>query len=114
MQIEILLSKKIVEALQSLYSHSAAPESIKLDITNPEFQGDITLVVFPYLKVSKKKPEETAQQMGEYLKTNCPEIESFNVVKGFLNLIISGAYWLEQFQSIGAIENYGIRNPGKD
>jgi len=98
MTLEQTLSQKTIEALSSLYG--AAIEKVSFEKTNPDFEGDLTLVVFPFLKASKKKPEDTATEIGNYLKSNVPEIASFNVVKGFLNLVIADTYWLNYFKSI--------------
>lgn len=98
MNIEHTLSVKTIEALKSLYDFTA--EKISFEKTNPDFEGDLTLVVFPYLKVSKKKPEDTATEIGNYLKANVPEITSFNVVKGFLNIVIGQSFWLNYFKSV--------------
>ncbi|MGQ0827059.1 MAG: arginine--tRNA ligase [Bacteroidota bacterium] len=98
MNIEKSLSGKTTEALQSLYG--AAVEKITFEKTNPDFEGDLTLVVFPFLKISKKKPEDTANEIGNYLKTNLPEVAGFNVVKGFLNIVIDNKFWLKYFQSV--------------
>ncbi|MCW3085681.1 MAG: arginyl-tRNA synthetase [Bacteroidetes bacterium] len=98
MNIENALSGRTIEAIYTLYG--ASIEKINFEKTNPDFEGDLTLVVFPFLKVSKKKPEETAAEIGNYLKANIPEVASFNVVKGFLNIVISDAYWLDYFKSV--------------
>ncbi len=98
MDIELLLSKKTIESIEHLYSTKV--EKITFEKTNPDFQGDLTLVVFPFLKISKKKPEDTANEIGKYLQSNLKEIESFNVVKGFLNIVISNTFWLEYFSFI--------------
>ena len=98
MNIEKKLSAKTVEALQSLYG--ATLEKIVFEKTNPDFEGDLTLVVFNFLKISKKKPEETANEIGNYLKSNVPEVADFNVIKGFLNIVISDSFWLNYFSSI--------------
>ncbi len=96
--IEQLLSEKTKEALNSLYG--ASVETVSFEKTNPDFTGDLTLVVFNFLKISKKKPEDTANEIGNYLKANVSEIADFNVVKGFLNLVISDSYWLNYFNSV--------------
>jgi arginyl-tRNA synthetase len=98
MNIEKKISEKIKEALQSLYG--AAVEKVALEKTNPDFVGDITLVVFGFLKLSKKKPEETATEIGNYLKANVPEVADFNVIKGFLNIVVSDAFWSDYLKSI--------------
>jgi arginyl-tRNA synthetase len=98
MNIEHKLSQKTTEALQSLYGVTI--EKAAFEKTNPGFEGDLTLVVFPFLKASKKKPEDTANEIGEYLKANVAEIAAFNVVKGFLNIVITDAFWLNYFKTI--------------
>ncbi len=98
MNIENALSGSTIEAIHKFYG--ASIEKVNFEKTNPDFEGDLTLVVFPFLKVSKKKPEETAAEIGNYLKANIPEVASFNVVKGFLNIVISDAYWLDYFKSV--------------
>lgn len=97
MNIEQKLSEKTIEALQTLYGVTI--EKVNFESTNPDFEGDLTLVVFPYLKASKKKPEDTATEIGNYLKTHVAEISAFNVVKGFLNLVIDNSFWLNYFKS---------------
>ncbi len=76
--------------------------------TKKEFEGHLTLVVFPFLKMSKKGPEQTAQEIGEYLKANDPSCSCFNVIKGFLNLTIASATWIELLNEIQADEQYGL------
>lgn len=98
MTLEQLLSEKTSEALQSLYG--ASSDKIAFEKTNPDFTGDLTLVVFNFLKISKKKPEETAAEIGAFLKKNVPEITDFNVIKGFLNLVIADSFWLDYFKTV--------------
>ena len=100
MNLEQQLTEKTAEALQSLYG--ASSDKIAFEQTNPDFTGDLTLVVFNFLKISKKKPEDTAHDLGNYLKTNVPEIADFNVVKGFLNLVIADSFWLNYFKTINS------------
>ncbi len=94
--IEDILEEKVKEALKSLYGLSV--EKVAFEKTKKEFEGDYTLVVFPYVKDSQKKPEDTANEIGTSLSIT-PEVKGFNVVKGFLNLVISDSYWLEYFIS---------------
>lgn len=96
-RISEILSSAVSNTLRELFSADISAEKISFEKTNPEFPGHLTLVVFPFLKVSKKNPEQTAQTIGEYLKQHCKEVSDFNVVKGFLNLIISDTYWLASF-----------------
>ncbi|HEV7231397.1 MAG TPA: arginine--tRNA ligase [Bacteroidia bacterium] len=112
MKIESLLSEKISLALSSLFNLSVKPESIGYQKTNKEFEGDITLVVFPFVKASAKPPEETGRLIGEYLKANAPEVVGFNVVKGFLNLVISDLFWISFFRSQVSDKQYGLKQPG--
>lgn len=100
MNLEQKLTEKTAEALQSLYG--ASSDKIAFEKTNPDFTGDLTLVVFNFAKISKKKPEDTANDIGNYLKTNVPEIADFNVVKGFLNLVIADSFWLNYFKTINS------------
>jgi arginyl-tRNA synthetase len=98
MTLEQKLSEGTKQALQALYGSSV--EKIAFEQTNPDFTGDLTLVVFNFLKISRKKPEETANDIGAYLKANLPEVAEFNVIKGFLNLVIADSYWVDYFRSI--------------
>ena len=100
----IALEKKIAEAvsnaLQALFSVTIAPEQVNLQPTRKEFAGTFTFVTFPYTKTAGKGPEQIGNLLGEYLKTNVPEIADFNVVKGFLNLVISDETWLKVFRNL--------------
>ena len=107
MNLEITLAQSVAEAIKQLYGAEVATEKIQLQKTRKEFEGDFTLVVFPFLALSKKRPEETAQEIGEQLKNNLPIISSFNVVKGFLNLAIAPSYWVELLKHIDATEKWG-------
>lgn len=98
MNIEKKISEKIIEALKTLYG--ATVEKVALEKTNPDYKGDFTLVVFNFLKLSKKKPEETANEIGNYLKNALPEVVEFNVIKGFLNIVIGDTFWVNYLQSI--------------
>ena len=108
MNIETTLVQSVVEAIKSLYGTEFNAEKIQLQKTRKEFEGDYTVVVFPFLALSKKRPEETAQEIGEYLKNNVEAISSFNVVKGFLNLSISPSYWVGLLNEIDNNEKWGI------
>ena len=107
MNLEITLAQSVAEAIKQLYGAEVATEKIQLQKTRKEFEGDFTLVVFPFLALSKKRPEETAQEIGEQLKNNLPIISSFNVVKGFLNLAIAPSYWVELLKHIDATDKWG-------
>jgi arginyl-tRNA synthetase len=105
--LESLLSLSIAQAVESLFGAKIEPGSVILQRTNPQFEGDITLVVFPYATLAGKGPEQTAQTIGEFLEKNIADVERFNVVKGFLNLVISPAFWLNQFAHIARNEKFG-------
>lgn len=107
MNLEILLSQKVTEAIKVLYNNEYN-QTIGFQKTRPEFAGDITLVTFPFIKISGKGPEQTAQEIGNYLKENCAQVAEFNVVKGFLNIEISAAYWLEFFKTVSQNKNFGF------
>ena len=107
MNLENTLIQSVADAVKHLYGAEIGTEKMQLQKTRKEFEGDFTLVVFPFLALSKKRPEETAQEIGEYLKANQPLVASFNVVKGFLNLAISTNYWIELLKHIDATEKWG-------
>lgn len=111
MQLETYIKSGIADAIASLYGETVDAETIKLESTNPDFKGDFTFVCFPYVRLSKKKPEDTAAEIGEALKTSIQQVSGFNVVKGFLNIEISDNYWLERF----ALHELGVKakNSGK-
>ncbi len=108
MSIEQIISEKIVEAINHCYQQQVDSKLIQLQNTRKEFEGDITLVVFPFLKMSKKSPEQTAAEIGNYLQQNVSEVEKYNVVKGFLNLVISPSYWVTVLNSANADAGFGI------
>jgi len=93
--IESILAEKTSEGIKKLYGQTVPADQITLQKTRPEFEGDLTLLVFPLTKASKKSPEETANAIGNYLKENIAEVTAFNVVKGFLNLVIADSYWIK-------------------
>ncbi|MEG2238949.1 MAG: arginine--tRNA ligase, partial [Bacteroidales bacterium] len=95
--IEKKIEDTVIKGVKELYQVEINSSAIQLQKTNKEFEGDVTLVVFPFVKFARKAPAQTALQMGEYLKAKLPEITAFNAVNGFLNLQISSTYWLERF-----------------
>lgn len=107
MNPEVFVSLKAKEAIKSLYGVEVDDKLVQTQATRKEFEGDITLVTFPLLKTSKKSPEETAKQIGEYIAQNNPEIENYNVVKGFLNLKFSTPYWQGIVAGIYNTNDYG-------
>ena len=112
--IEQQLSAAIRSAIQTLYGVTIAPEQAVLQKTKKEFEGHLTLVVFPFLRISKKSPEQTAQEIGEYLLEHEPSVASFNVIKGFLNLTVAGSNWIEMLNAMHAQETYGITHPAEE
>ena len=95
------------QAVSTLYGQDVPEKMVQLQKTKKEFEGSLTLVVFPFLKISKKKPEDTAQEIGEWLKQNCKAVADYNVVKGFLNLVIAPAAWIGMLNDINKDEKYG-------
>ena len=107
MTAEQFIALKASEAVKALYGAEAKPESMQVQVTRKEFEGDYTLVVFPLLRISHASPDATGTALGEWLTANCPEIAAFNSVKGFLNLTLSNLYWQEVFRGITAEPQYG-------
>ncbi|MBQ3806050.1 MAG: arginine--tRNA ligase [Prevotella sp.] len=105
--MEHTIQSAVISAISELYGQQVPEKMAQLQKTRSEFEGNLTLVVFPFLKMSKKKPEETAQEIGEWLVANCPIISGFNVVKGFLNLNIAPTAWTELLKQIDADAHYG-------
>lgn len=112
MTLEEILRKQVQEAVKNLYQIDATEQMIQLQKTRPEFEGNITLVVFPFVKMARKAPAQVAQEIGEYI-TNSPLISSFNAVQGFLNMTISQQFWISQLQDIYADANYGTAPDGR-
>ena len=107
MDITTLLTGRIQCCLKELYAFEAPESAIQLQKTKKEFEGDLTLVVFPFLKAARKKPAEVAQEIGEWLLARTPELKSFNVIQGFLNLVISSVYWTERLEAMAACPGFG-------
>ena len=107
MKIESVISNSVVEAIKVLYGQDVEPKMVQIQKTKQEFEGNLTVVVFPFLKISRKKPEDTAQDIGLFLKENCKAVSAYNVVKGFLNLVISQAAWLDLLTDIDNDPKYG-------
>jgi len=110
MNIEQQIMAAASEAVKALYGMDATEKMLQLQKTRSEFEGNLTLVVFPFVKAAKKSPEQTGQEIGEYLVQNCDAISKFNVVKGFLNLSIADSAWLTLLADIDADEHYGHRS----
>ena len=108
MNIEHTLVTPVINGLKALYGQDVPAAQVQLQKTKKEFEGHLTLVVFPFLRMSKKGPEQTAQEIGEYLQANEPSVAAFNVIKGFLNLTIASSAWIELLNGIHADKQYGI------
>ena len=108
MKIEEKLTAAVVNGLQALYGQDVPAKDVQLQKTKKEFEGHLTLVVFPFLRMSRKGPEQTAQEIGEYLTAHEPAVAAYNVIKGFLNLTVAPAAWIELLDDIHAQEQYGL------
>ncbi len=115
MSIQEKIIAAAISGVKDIYGAEVPEKMIQLQETRPEFEGELTLVVFPLLRTSKKSPEATAQDLGEYLTAKCPDlISKFNVVKGFLNLSIAGAQWIQLLQEIGSNPKFGFQPVTED
>ncbi|MCT4672636.1 MAG: arginine--tRNA ligase [Prolixibacteraceae bacterium] len=109
MDIEVIIKSKVKEAISALYQSEIDESQVQIQQTRKEFDGDKTVVVFPFLRLSKKSPEITAQEIGDYMKENLKEISDYNIVKGFLNLSISTAYWVGLLNEMSKEAQYGFK-----
>lgn len=114
MKIENIVAEGVVKAVEELYRSELKPQDVQIQATRKEFEGNLTVVVFPLLRMSRKSPEATGQEIGQWLKDHLPEIEKFNVVKGFLNLTVSPSFWAKTLRSIVLDEKFGIREVTDD
>lgn len=108
------ISSSVIKAVKELYGADITENMVQLQKTKREFEGSLTLVVFPFLKISRQKPEATAEAIGNWLVENCEHVERFNVVKGFLNLVLAQQSWIRLLNAISADEHYGERKAGAD
>lgn len=109
MTIETIIAGAVSKALHELYGIEVAPEKIVPQQTRKEFEGNLTIVVFPWLKASHKSPEATGAEIGDWLVKNEPAIEKYNVVKGFLNLSVDPAFWLSVLHTIAEDKDFGLK-----
>ena len=109
MKIEAQICSSVIAAVKELYGQDVPAQTVQLQKTKSNFEGNLTLVVFPFLKISKKKPEETAQEIGDMLVKGCAAVSSFNVVKGFLNLNIARSAWIDLLNSIDTDDKFGLK-----
>ena len=107
MTIEQQIINAALAAVKELYGQEVPEKMVQLQKTKKEFEGNLTLVVFPFLKISRKKPDETAREIGEYIKQNCEAIADFNAVGGFLNLVIDKKAWLALLNEMNLNEKFG-------
>ena len=107
MKLEDILKEQVKGAVKTLYQVEATDQMIQLQKTRPEFEGNITLVVFPFVKLARKAPAQVAQEMGDYLVQSSHIVQRFNAVQGFLNITINQAFWIEQLRAIDADNQYG-------
>ncbi len=114
MTIEQKIAGAVVTGIKELYGADVKPEQVQLQKTKKEFKGHLTLVVFPFLRLSKKSPEQTAQEIGDYLLKNEPAVAEFNVIKGFLNLTVACSCWIDLLNEIQSQPHYGIRPVSAD
>ena len=114
MNIESQVTQTAIEAVKQLYGQEVSADSLQPQKTKSNFQGNLTLVVFPLLKISRKKPEDTAEEIGAYLKEHCEAVADYNVVKGFLNLTISTEAWIGLLNDINAQPHFGEKQPTAD
>ncbi|MDE5610081.1 MAG: arginine--tRNA ligase, partial [Bacteroidales bacterium] len=98
--VETQLIRLVVKAASELFGAQVEESSVQVQKTDKKFEGDLTIVVFPFVKAARKSPEETGRMLGEYLQTHCPDITAFNTVKGFLNLSVSDAYWVKYLDTL--------------
>ena len=114
MNIEKLLTAAVVKAIKALYDTDITAEQVQVQKTRPDFEGHLTVVTFPFLRISKKKPEETGEDIAQWLIANTDLVSSFNTVKGFLNLVIAPTQWLQLLATIDADAHYGLQLPTAD
>ncbi len=114
MNVEEIVAKSAQKVIENLYGQPVDSKLIQLQTTKKEFEGDLTLMVFPFVKMSKKKPEETAEEIGNALVSATPTIEKFNVIKGFLNLVIAQNAWVDALNAILADERFGLKEVKSD
>lgn len=114
MKIENQIASSVIASVKELYGQEVPMSMVQLQKTKSNFEGNLTLVVFPFLKISKQKPENTAQAIGELLVRDCPAVASFNVVKGFLNLNIAKEAWVDLLNDIHADEKFGEKPVTED
>ena len=114
MKIEQQIVSGVVAAVSELYGQTVAESSVQLQKTRPEFEGNLTVVVFPFVKMARKSPEQTAQELGQWLVEHCEAVSACNAVKGFLNLVIAPEAWLQLLADIDGDDRYGLKTACED
>ena len=114
MNLETQLTQGVITAIQKLYNQTIDGSLVQFQKTKKEFEGDITLVVFPFVKIARKSPEQTAEQLAAELKNQYPMIRSYNIIKGFLNLSIDSSYWLSELEIMHAESRFGTKMPDEN
>ena len=114
MDIQREIITAVIQAVKEIYGTDVPEKMVQLQNTKEGFEGNLTLVVFPFLKISRKKPEDTARDIGQWLQQNCEAVSQFNVVKGFLNLVIAPAAWISLLSDINADEHFGEKQATAD
>ena len=114
MNIEQLLTDAVVKAVKACYGADITPEQVQIQKTRPDFEGHLTVVTFPFLRISKRKPEDTGEDLALWLVENTDLVSTFNIVKGFLNLTIAPKKWVELLEQIDADSRYGLATPGPE
>ena len=114
MNIDLLIRQGVLSAVQSVYHSEIEKETVQIQLTRKEFEGDLTVVVFPYTRFSKKSPEQTGAEIGDFLLKNVEEIAKYNVVKGFLNLVVSSSYWVNELNDALKNPQFGLKTIGAE
>ena len=114
MNIETIISEAARQAVKALYGQDVTGKMVQLQKTRSEFEGNLTLVVFPFTKMARKSPEQTGQEIGDYLVANCEAVDKYNVVKGFLNLSVGNGAWLQLLKTMDEDEHFGLKSAGED
>ena len=114
MSIDLIIAQGVAKAVKELYGVDTDASAIMPQATRKEFEGNLTVVVFPWVKAARKSPEAVGQEIGQWLVDNEPAVDRFNVVKGFLNIVIEPSFWNSVLEHISATDNFGIVAPTAD
>ena len=110
MQLDTIIAQEVVAAVKALYDIDADAKDVQTQATRREFEGNITVVVFPYVKAARKAPEAVANEIGAYLAEHSEAVAGYNAVKGFLNIVIAPTFWDKVLASIETTEDFGIKH----